>query len=116
MARKNVVASYKMFDAVSLASTQTSQPTSVLQQDKATIHLHWTGTSPVGVVSVQARNGAQDSWYDLQFDNSIAISGNTGDHQIIFLEMPFTDIRLVYTRTSGVGALTATITLKQVGG
>ena len=56
-----------MLDAVSLAADATSSPTSVTNQDKASIHLVWTGTSPVGTLAVQARNGELDSWYALDF-------------------------------------------------
>lgn len=115
MGRKSVLKSYKIFDAQSLAATVSSNPTSCINLDKASIHVVWTGTAPVGVLTVQARNGELDAWYDLDFGAVISVSGASGEHQIVFNEMPFTDIRLVYTRTSGTGSLTATISAKVVG-
>lgn len=114
--RKNVVKSYDMLSAASMASDQTSAATNVINMDKASIHVSWTGSSPVGTLSVQARNGELDSWYDLDFGGVISVSGASGDHQIILNELPFTDIRLTYTATSGSGSITARISMKQVGG
>ncbi len=114
MGRKNILKSYKMFDALSLASSATSDATDVTPVDKASIHIAWTGSSPVGSIAVWAQNGDDDSWYDLGF-SAISISGASGSHQVIFNELPFTKIRLVYTRVSGTGSLNARISSKTVG-
>lgn len=116
MARKNIVASYAMIDAGDLSGNLTSEIVNVQNMDKGSVHLSWAGASPVGVVTVQARNGANDAWFNLSMGSAIAISGSSGDHQLIFNEMPFTDIRLQYTSTSGTGSMDAIITLKQTGG
>lgn len=116
MARKNIVPSFKMIDAGDLSGNLTSNIVNVQNMDKASVHVEWAGTAPVGTITVQARNGASDPWYDLTFGAPIAVSGASGDHQIIFNELPFTDIQLLYAATSGSGSLTATVTLKQVGG
>jgi hypothetical protein len=105
-----------MIDAGDLASDIDSNVTNVMNQDKASIHLSWTGTVPVGVVTVQARNGEKDPWYDLDMGGTISISGASGDHQLVFNELPFTDIKLTYTATSGTGTLDATLTSKVTGG
>ncbi len=114
MGRKNVVKTFEMFDSTSLGADATSSVVNVINQDKASIHVSWTGTSPIGVILVQARNGENDSWYTLDFP-SIGVSGNTGDLQILFNELPFTDIRLFYDRTSGTGSITARISSKTTG-
>lgn len=122
MARKNVIPSFKMLDSVSISTDQTSSTTNVTNLDRATIVLEWTGTSPVGVVTVEAQKKeiqnaiADTSWIELDFGATIAISGNTGNHVLILDNLDFTDIRLQYVSTSGVGAMTATLTAKQVGG
>lgn len=117
MARKNVVKAYSMIEAGDLSGSITSAVTNVINMDKASIHLSWTGSSPVGVFTVQVRNGENDSWYNLTMGGgAINISGNSGDHQLMFNELPFTDIRLVYAATSGTGTVDAIITMKQVGG
>lgn len=115
MSRKNVVKSYNIFDEVSIAATQISASTNVINLDNASVHVKWTGSSPVGVLTVQARNGENDAWYDLDMGGTISISGNSGDHQLVFNSLPFTDLRLIYTRTSGSGNLTAALTMKTVG-
>lgn len=116
MGRKHVVHSHEMFDAVDISTSQTSSITNVEQLDQATIHINWTGTAPVGEITVEARNGSSDSWYELDFGAAaITVSGASGDHQILFSQMPFTDIRLQYTATSGTGSLTARLTMKTVG-
>jgi hypothetical protein len=115
MGRKNVVKSYKMIDAGDLSGNITSSTTNVINLDKASVHLNWSGTSPVGVITVEARNGEGDSWYELDMGSTMNISGNSGNHQLLFLELPVTDIRIVYTFSSGVGTLDATFTSKVVG-
>jgi len=116
VARKNVIPSYKLIDAGDMSGNVTSSVVNVQNMDIASLHLSWAGTSPVGTVTVQARNGATDSWYDLDFGSAISIASNSGDHQIILQEMPFTDLKVTYTATSGTGTLTGYITAKQIGG
>jgi hypothetical protein len=116
VARKNVIPSFKMIDAQSMASNITSSTVNVQNMDIASIHVSWSGAAPVGVLTVQARNGAQDPWYDLDFGSPISVSGSPGDHQIVLESLPFTDIQLIYTATSGTGTMTAAITAKQIGG
>ena len=116
MGRKNVVKSFKMLDAVDISSSQTSDATNVINLDTASIHVVWSaGSSPVGTITVEARNGENDSWYELDFGSTISVSGASGDHQIMLNEMPFTDIRILYTATSGSATLTATLTMKTMG-
>lgn len=111
-----------MLNAVDLLSSQTSAATNTENVDKASIVLEWTGTAPVGEVTVEGRNFQNSAngpiaspWVTLDFD-TITISGASGSHQLLFVELPFTEIRLQYARTSGSGSLTAVLTAKQVGG
>lgn len=115
MGRKNVVKSFKMLDEADLSGSLESAIVNVINLDKASIHLNWTGTSPVGVITVEARNGEKSSFYELDMGGVINITGNSGDHQLNFLELPFTDIKVVYTSTSGTGTIDATISAKVVG-
>jgi hypothetical protein len=116
VARKNTLKAFKMLDAGDVSGNLQSATTNVLNLDKASISVTWTGSSPVGTLEVLARNGEDDAWSALNFGSAISISGNSGDHRILLNEMPFTDIRIDYTATSGTGSLTAIITAKQVGG
>lgn len=117
MARKNVVASYDLLQNLSsdLSAAITTNSVNVLNQDKASIHLSWSGVSGTSTVTVQARNGEKDTWYDLPLSAVPTISGASGDIQIVLLELPFTDVQLVLTAASA-GTLSARMTLKQVGG
>ncbi len=114
MGRKHLIYSQKMFDAATLASTQTSVLTDVTQLDKASIHVHWTGTGVSSTITVQARNGDTDPWYTLDI-SSMVLSGTNGEFQIVLNELPFTAIRLVCTHSAGTGSVTATLTSKSVG-
>jgi len=104
-----------MWDATSLGATTSSDATNVQYLDKASIFVEWTGTVPVGAITVQARNKSDGTWYDLDFGSAISVSGATGSHSIVLNEVPFVDIRLTYTRTSGTGTITATLVSKAVG-
>lgn len=104
-----------MIDSGDLSANITSNITNVSNLDKGSIHVSWTGSSPSSTLVVQARNGEDASWYELSFGSTISISGNSGNHQLVLEEMPFTDIRIVTTFTSGTGSLDATITSKTVG-
>lgn len=116
MGRKNIVPSYLMIDSADLSGNITSEIVNVQNMDKASIHVYWAGTAPVGTLTVEARNGANQPWFALDMGAAINISGNTGFHELLFNEIPFTDIRLQYVATSGTGTLNSAITMKQVGG
>lgn len=125
MGRKSVVNGFPMINGIAnpnnLSASFTSNLSSVKNLDYASIHIDWTGTAPVGVITVEARNGddlnnsARDDWYELDMGAPVTISGSSGDHQLVFVYLPFTDIRLVYTRTSGTGTINAFITSKTEG-
>lgn len=120
--RKNVLKPYKMLNAADMSTTQTSAATNTENLDKASIVVRWSGTAPVGAITIEGKNKVQTAsgmvdsdWVTLDFE-PINVTGNTGNHTILFIELPFTELRMVYTPTSGVGAITAIITAKQIGG
>lgn len=122
MSRKNHIKHYKMLDAVDITTNQTSDKTNVEPVDQGTININWSGTSPVGVLTVEACNCSDIEitqgtavWITLDFGVPINITGNTGDHQIIFDSMPFRYMRLVYSATSGAAALTAQFQANSTG-
>jgi hypothetical protein len=113
---RRVIQGFKMFDAVALSADRTSATTNCEHLDCSSIHVVWSaGSTPVGAITVQARNGEEDSWRTIDFGDPISISGASGEHEILFNQMPFTEIRLVYTRSSGTATLTAIISAKSVG-
>ena len=70
----------------------------------------WTGSSPVGVLSVQASNDM------INFDTigSVAVGGNTGADSINCQQLGFGFLQVVYTPTSGSGTLLVTCNQKSL--
>lgn len=106
-----------MLDGVSLDASRTSEPTSCVNLDSGNIYVEWSGGStPVGEVTVEARNGETGTWFEVDMGGTISVSGASGSHHLIFNAFPGTDIRIKYTRSSGTAtAFTATITAKTEG-
>lgn len=115
MSRKHVVKSHRMLDAADMSGNLTSEPTNVLQLDKASIYIAWSGSSVSGTIEVQARNGEKAPWYALDFGSAISLATDSGSHVVVLNETPFSDIRIVYTRSAGTGSVDAILTMKSVG-
>lgn len=105
-----------------LAGSVTSTPTVIRKQDNCGILVSWTGTAPVGVITIEVSNdydadhGVAGTWIALDFGTPIAISGATGSADISINQLPFSNIRAVYTRTSGTGTLIALLSCKSLSG
>lgn len=114
---------HKMFDSEDISLTATSQKSNVDGIDQAAVIISWIGTAPVGVITFESSNSNEkdfqnstEVWEELDFGLAvIAVSGNTGSHQVVFNALPFKHIRIKYTSTSGVGALTAHLNATSVG-
>lgn len=120
MGRKNVIKNgYKMLDEADLTLTTTSNLTEVSNLDKASIHIVWSGTSPIGTIIVESTNDSasnpQAVWREVNFGSAIEITGNSGDHDIVFNELPFNAIRIKYVPTSGSGTINAALSASVVG-
>jgi len=122
--RKNIVRSYKMLDAVTISTTQSSTATNVLNLDNASIQLIWSGGgSPVGTITVEGTNidpalpsfDSTTDYVTLSLSGTVSISGNSGNHSIVFEQLPFHSIRLTYTSTSGTATMSAYLSSKTVG-
>lgn len=116
MARKTLIYSYKFFDNQVVAADSTSGSSKVDQLDIASIDFTWSSSTLAATVEVQAKNGDNGTWRDLDFGSTIDITGTSGAHDIMLLAMPFTDLRVHITVTSGSGTLNAVITSKSSGG
>ncbi len=106
-----------MLSAADASTSQTSEPTNIEQLDKASIRVSWTG-SPIGTFQVEVRTGAKKPWFALDMGSVIDINSTTYpdlNHVIQLFELPFTDIRVVYTSTSGTGTISADLHMKTVG-
>lgn len=109
----------------SMAANITSSPTILQSITKLSYQAVWTGTTPVGTLSVQVsdnyslnQDGTQNyagDWNTLTLNlngalvTSIPVSGNSGT---IFIDVYVTAAyagRLVYTRASGTGTMSATV-------
>lgn len=122
MGRKSVVPVYKFFSEADLAGDLISKSINVKNLDKASIRLSWTSSDAVGVFKIQARQENDSKkeealdWFDVEFGSTIALDASLqSDHQILFNELPFVELRVVYTSTSGTGTVNGKITAKVVG-
>ncbi len=113
-----------VINAGSMASSLTSAVTILQSLTKVSYGLSWSGTSPVGTVSVQGSNDYAlnaeggvlnaGTWTSLTLNvngtpsSTVAVTGNTGTG-IVDLETGIYALRLIYTAGSGVGSLTVTI-------
>ena len=113
-----------VMNAVDMSQSETSLVTVLQSITKAAYAVTWTGTSPVGTLSIQASNDYSiepsgivnnaGTWttLTLQYNGSavttIPVSGNTGTGLIDITTSAYA-IRLIYTAASGTGKLTATI-------
>lgn len=126
MARKNVVESFEILADADLSGSITSESFNVKNMDKATIRLAWTSADAIGAFKFQARQELSSSpevdsqWFDLEGLTSLPVDMTApspdSEHQIIFESMPFVELRVQYSPTSGTGTVNGKITLKQVGG
>lgn len=114
----------------SMAGNIISLPVIILDLYALSYGLSWSGSSPVGTVSVQGSNdysqnaeGAVQNagtWNTLTLNyggsavTTVPISGNTGNGLIDLVATGVYAIRLIYTATSGTGNLVVTMVAKEV--
>lgn len=97
----------------------TSIPSIISNTSMVSYDISWSGTSPVGTVDVQISNtykqnadgsvAVAGNWTSLTLSTPFSISGNTGFGMINLSDLSSYAIRIVYTKTSGVGTLNAYI-------
>lgn len=97
----------------SMGADITSNYEEVIKHRRVSVQFGWSsGTSPVGVVSVQGSNDtdpATATWHTIA-GLSLAVSGNSGSHLLEDPNCGYRWVRVIYTRTSG----TATATIKLI--
>lgn len=112
-----------VINAVSMAASITSDPTILQSLTTVSYTYRWSGTSPVGTISIQASNdyslnpdgtvNNSGTWKVLTLSvngtpsTTISLSGNSGNDCIDITKTGFYAVRLIYTRVSGTGSLTA---------
>lgn len=129
MSTRTRIAPHRVINAQSMAASITSEVTILQSMTGFMYQASWSGTSPVGTLSVQVSNdyskyagGSVDNpgtWTTiaLQLDDgtiatSVPVSGNTGSDVINVSGMYGNAVRLVYTFGSGVGTMSAYISGK----
>lgn len=114
-------------NGASMAANITSAPTLLQSLTMVNYAVTWSGTVPVGTVSVEASNDCVVSaeggvsggtWNPLPLDlngvtvTTIPITGASGNGMIDIDGLAAYAVRLVYTRTSGTGTLGVVVTGK----
>ncbi len=109
------------------AATVTSTATILQSITSLNYAVTWTGTTPIGVLAVQASDDYQangshvtnaGTWNTVPLNlsgasvTSIPITGNTGNGMIDIDGIAAYAVRLLYTKTSGTGTIVAVVTGK----
>lgn len=116
---------FKVITNGAMSGNITSAVTIIQKISMLSYAYSWTGTSPVGAVSVQISNdysvdtqgntSVAGTWNTITFYSagsavtSVAVSGNSGNGQIEVFQTGAYAIRTVYASTSGTGTLQCTI-------
>lgn len=123
--RKNNLRKFKNISSGDMsAASITSLVTNIQWLDNVGIQLNWTGTSPVGTVSVEvSADYEQDdqgnvtnagNWVAITLSPTPSVSGNSGSIYLDLNQLSAPWIRTKYTKVSGIGTLNSFITGKQV--
>lgn len=128
MSTRTHLAPYPVFNAVSMANSHSG--TTILKSlSVVSYDISWTGISPVGTITVQLSNSYKQNpdgsvlvsgnWTNIPLQDStgtivasIPVSGNTGSDFVDIRVTGGEAIRIVYTASSGTGALTVVISGK----
>jgi hypothetical protein len=107
--------------SLDMSANITTEPTNVQYSDNVGLFFTWTGSSPIGTVYVDVSNdkvsgdNEPTNWATLDFGSTVGITGNADTGLININQVPFSWLRVRYTRTSGSGTLTINLTTKQTG-
>lgn len=105
---------YTCLNAVDASTTQTSAATTVDQIDYMSYHCKFSGNVS-GTFKIEAQNSELDSWYELNFGAALTITSES-EAQILINDVPFVNVRLVWTPSSAAGqTLTSILTMKSRG-
>lgn len=126
MSTRTALRPYPVINAVSMAASITSSVTVLQSLSDFSYEVTWSGTTPVGTISMQVSNSyalAPDgstatagTWTSVPLEvndasvaTTVAVSGNTGTIYIDVSKHAGYAVRLIYTRASGTGTMTAVI-------
>lgn len=122
MASRPILKPYPVIIDGDMSANITSDVTILTNLSKVSYACSWAGSTPVGVVTVQvsddySQNGEgvvqnAGTWNTLPLSATCSVSGNTGNGGIDIASISFYAIRLVYTRGSGAGVFSCTVSGK----
>jgi hypothetical protein len=102
-----------------MSASITSKPTIIQKLSMIGYDIRWTGTSPIGDLTVQVSNTYSENadgsvrnsgtWTTLTLSATTSVASNSGNGYIDIDATGAYAIRLVYTRTSGTGTMNAVI-------
>ena len=105
-----------------MSASIVSKVTVVQKLSQISYSVSWTGSSPVGSVTVQVSNDYQQNqdgtvkvagtWNTLPLSAAGAVTGSSGNGFIDIDQMGGYALRLVYTPVSGTGLLNAVVSAK----
>ena len=112
---------FKAIDNGDMSADIISTPTILTNLSMVSYQVTWSGSTPVGSVTVEASNDYTldasgkvlnaGTWSEV-VGTSANVSGDTGKGMINLNSMPAYAIRLKYTFTSGTGTLNAIVVAK----
>lgn len=119
----NLLKPVQILSAESMGADITSGPVEIRNQDNIGLQLKWTGT-PTGDFSAQISSDYLEdaegnvlnagNWVTLPLSPAIAAAGSADDAYIDLNQMSAMYVRLVYTRSSGTGALSVIVVGKGI--
>lgn len=119
----NVIKPVKIFDAVAMTASRTSEVIEIMDQDNVAIQLNWTG-APVGTFSFQISNDYveddrgnvlnQGNWITLPLSPAISAAGSPDQALVDLNQMGAAYVRVVFNFTSGSGTLNGFLTAKGI--
>lgn len=122
MSSRPQLAPFSVITNGSMAGSLISEVTIIQKLSMISYDISWSGSSPVGTVTVQVSNSySKDpdgsvrnagSWTTLDLSEPAAISGNTGNGFIDIDSSAAYAMRVIYTRVSGTGTLNVIINAK----
>lgn len=128
MSTRPRIPAYTVIDGESMASDITSQVTIIQSLSVFSYSYTWTGSTPVGTISVQVSNDYEEdaqggvanagTWSDLPVESNgvivtaIPLTGNSGQGFVDIELHGAYAVRTFYDRTSGTGNLTAILNAK----
>lgn len=94
-----------LINGASMTTNITSPSQSLDNCVRYCMQAYWSGTSPVGTITVSASND------NVNFTaiSSVAVASNTGNYMVNVDNPAYPWMQVTYTYTSGTGTLTATI-------